>query len=271
MLTSSIIDIPSSLIELIDSTDSLQTSPPSLYVDLEGVNLSRHGSISILQLLNQPAGHAYLIDIYVLGKTAFTTLGKNGKTLKSILESPAIPKVFFDVRNDSNALFFHFGIRLQGVEDIQLMENASRPGTLSRKQFVSGLARCIEYDAPLAPSVKALWRENKEKGMQLFAPERGGSYEVFNARPLAAAVKEYCVQDLSFLPVLRTLYWGKLSLEWKAKVDAATRERVRVSQTLEYQPHTRDKTLGPWQQPVDYRGFAGAPSFFGGLDLFGSR
>jgi hypothetical protein len=36
---------------------------------------------------------------------AFSTAGTNGQTLKTILESETIPKVFFDVRNDSDALY----------------------------------------------------------------------------------------------------------------------------------------------------------------------
>ncbi|PGH34141.1 hypothetical protein GX50_03010 [[Emmonsia] crescens] len=270
MITSSVIDTSSSLIELIDSLVNLPTNPPSLYIDLEGIKLSREGSISILQLFNHPKEHVNLVDIHLLGETAFTTTGTDGKSLKSILECTATPKVFFDVRNDSNALFFHFGIRLQGVEDIQLMESASRHGPLSKKKFVSGLARCIEIDAPVSPAVKRLWKENKDKGLRLFAPERGGSYEVFNVRPMPQGIIEYCVQDITFLPLLRTLYWSKLSPEWKVKVDATTKERVRVSQTLTYQPHTRDKTLSPWQSLNNGR-TGMADNFLRRLDLFGGR
>lgn len=47
-------------------------------------------------------------------------------TPKDILENENIPKVFFDVRDDFDALFAHFGVALKVVEDIQLMESASR-------------------------------------------------------------------------------------------------------------------------------------------------
>lgn len=47
-------------------------------------------------------------------------------SLKSILESSMTPKVFFDVRTDSDALYGQFGIRLAGIIDLQLMEVASR-------------------------------------------------------------------------------------------------------------------------------------------------
>ncbi|EEH33503.1 hypothetical protein PAAG_04553 [Paracoccidioides lutzii Pb01] len=265
--TSSIIDNSSSLIKLIDTIDTLPTSPPSLYIDLEGISLSREGRISILQLFNHPKNHLYLVDIHVLGHEAFTTAAANGKSLRTILESPDVPKVFFDVRNDSNAFFFHFDIRLQGVEDIQLMENASRPGFLSRKRFVSGLARCVEHDAPISLSEKRLWKEHKERRVRLFNPDCGGSYETLNARPLPQAILDYGVCDLTFLPLLRTVYWSKLSPEWKALVDVATKERLRVSQTLTYQRQTRDKVLSPWQVPINENG---RNSVLGGIDLFGA-
>jgi exonuclease 3'-5' domain-containing protein 1 len=41
----------------------------------------------------------------LLGSLAFSTSGIDGQTLKSILESDAIPKAFFDARNASAALF----------------------------------------------------------------------------------------------------------------------------------------------------------------------
>ncbi|KAL2060851.1 hypothetical protein VTL71DRAFT_8903 [Oculimacula yallundae] len=47
-------------------------------------------------------------------------------TLKEILECPDITKIFFDVRNDADALFAHFGIHLRGTLDLQLLENYQR-------------------------------------------------------------------------------------------------------------------------------------------------
>ena len=79
---------------------------PTMYIDLEGVNLCREGSLSILTLLIDtgiPTRRVYLIDVHVLGAQAFNTTGiKQKKTLKDILQDEKIPKVFFDVRNDSD-------------------------------------------------------------------------------------------------------------------------------------------------------------------------
>jgi len=132
---------------LVEALAKLPTSPPSLYLDLEGVALSRHGSVSILQLHVSPKDRTFLIDIHSLGETAFSTTGTSGQTLKGILESDTIPKVFFDVRNDSDALFSHYGIKLVCVHDLQLMELATR--SFSRR-CVNGLTKCIERDINLS-------------------------------------------------------------------------------------------------------------------------
>jgi len=44
--------------------------------------------------------------------------GKDEKTLKDIFDSATTPKIFFDVCNDWGALFAHFSIALQSIQDI---------------------------------------------------------------------------------------------------------------------------------------------------------
>jgi len=237
-----LVDTCTAMADLIDAMANLPTSPPSLYMDLEGVYLSRHGSISILQVHVSPDNRTYLIDIHTLGDKAFSTTGASGQTLKGILESDSIPKVFFDVRNDSDALFSHFRISLAGVHDIQLMELATR--TYS-KRCINGLTKCIEKDISLTVSERGAWKETKEKGLDLFAPERGGSYEVFNARPLSEDVMLYCIQDVHFMPKLWRHYNSKMTVRWAAKVQQATRERVALSQTATFNGKGKHMALGP--------------------------
>jgi exonuclease 3'-5' domain-containing protein 1 len=195
----------------------------------------------------QPQNCVYLIDVHKLQAAAFITAAADGTTLKSVLESPEIVKVFFDLRNDSDALHHHFGVRLSGVEDIQLMENATRP--LFRRRFLNGLDRCITNDAPISLVEKQNWKAAKEKGLELFHPSRGGSYDVFNARPINEDIERYCVIDVQFLPLLRNLYWGRLNDAWKMKVMDETKKRVQDSQSPAYQPQSEDKKFGPWERP----------------------
>jgi exonuclease 3'-5' domain-containing protein 1 len=148
---------------------------------LEGIGLGCHGFISILSLYIAPTKKTYLIDIHSLGEAAFSTTTNSGTSLKTVLESSTIPKVVFDICNDSDALFSLFQISVDGIKDLQLMELAFRTGS---RKFVSGLAKCIEKESPISTAAKTEWRLTKERGRRLFAPEKGGCYDIFNERPL---------------------------------------------------------------------------------------
>ncbi|KAH8820560.1 ribonuclease H-like domain-containing protein [Xylogone sp. PMI_703] len=236
-----------SLTNLLNIILALPITPkPALYLDLEGINLSRQGSVSIISLYIHPMKSAYLIDVHTLGGSAFTTPSSTNptETLKTILESRVIKKVFYDVRNDSDALFAHYKISLNGIVDIQLMELGARIGW---KRFVMGLAKCITKYVPLTQDEKLECEKVKENGKNLFSPEKGGSYEVFNARPLKDDVLNYCVQDIVFLPILWETFTVRLKgTRWMNLVETETLKRVQVSQTRGYQPHGPDKALGPW-------------------------
>ena len=243
-----VVDSEPAVRALIDDLEHLPTQPPSLYLDIEGVKLSRHGSMSIIQLFVLPKDHVFLVDIFVLKGAAFCTCNASGTNLRSILESALVPKVFFDVRNDSDALFSHFHISLAGVHDVQLMEVATR-SSRSRER-VAGLATCVKRDAQLTAEASALWKATKQKGLLHFAPEHGGSYEVFRCRPMLQDIVDYCAQDVVYLPVLWRVYTQKISAEWMRKVQHETCERILASQKASYEPHGKDKTLSPWANPA---------------------
>lgn len=221
---------------------------PTMYIDLEGVDLCREGSLSIFTLMIDtgiPTRRVCLFDVHLLGAQAFNTAGVKQKTLKDILQDDKIPKVFFDVRNDSDALFAHFGVALEGVEDVQLMESATRETTGSRK-FLSGLAKCVEKNV-LHGTDLASWKVAKEKGERLFKAEHGGSYEVFNQRPIPEDIISYCVGDVIYLPELRDRFW-KGADRWRDLVNEETKKRVTASQKSEYQPHGPDRAVAPWTE-----------------------
>ena len=226
-----VIDTGAALQNFLQSVPEGNGKCPDLFIDLEGTNLSRHGTVSLLTVLVEPHKTIHIVDITKLGKDAFNTADQNDRTLKSMLESENIVKVFFDIRNDSDALFSLYGVRVAGVEDLQLMELASRA---SSKRLVHGLAKCIEQDAKIGFDEQRRWREVKEKGRRLFAPECGGSYAVFDARPLPAEIKQYCAQDVSLMPNLREAYLEKLCDVWWLKIKEETAARITLSQTPSY-------------------------------------
>ena len=242
-MTVMIVDSLAAVVLMLDTLNDLPSQPPSLYCDLEGVQLSRHGSISIIQIFVSPHHNIYLIDIYILGDAAFNARSSNGTSLKSILESAAIPKVFFDVRNDSDALYAHSNISVRGIQDLQLMEVAVRN---SNKKHVSGLAHCIKQYAKLSKLDMKVWKETKDAGKAIFDPENGGTYEVFNIRPMIPGIVEYCAQDVIYMPILWSVFVAKMTPKWAEKVRVATLERVRESQSDLYEPHGEHKARSPW-------------------------
>ena len=134
-----------------------------------------------MTVLAEPREKVYLIDVTTLGREAFDAVGSDGRNLRNILESNEIIKVFFDIRNDSDALYSLYGIHVRGIWDLQLMELATRNFA---KRCVNGLAKCIERDSRIGYGEKAELRTVKEKVRNLFDPFRGGSYAIFDQRLL---------------------------------------------------------------------------------------
>ncbi|KAJ7931301.1 ribonuclease H-like domain-containing protein [Mycena leptocephala] len=228
-------------VPLLHSCLAALENTPSLAVDLEGVALCRSGTLCLMQLKALGSDTIWLIDIVVLRATAFEEIGASGQSLKSILESRSVKKLFFDVRNDSDALFNLYGVTLANVYDLQLLEVAARSSKAGKPpRFVKGLVPSLEtYVAPLkSVAVVRDWTRVKEVGLRLFAPERGGRYEVFEDRPLAPALAEYCAQDVTLLHELERR-------NWEQRVCAESVARVALSRRANYIPRGPDKALAP--------------------------
>lgn len=56
---------------LLDVLVGLPVDPPSLYFDLEGINLGRLSSISLVLLHVVPRSTTYIIDVHTQGADAF--------------------------------------------------------------------------------------------------------------------------------------------------------------------------------------------------------
>jgi len=102
----------------------------------------------------------------------------------------------FDCRADADALFHQYRVRLDGVYDLQVAVVKTK---MNLCQKLPGLAVCINKccgdSSPEAESFKL----GKDKGADQFAPERGGSYEVWRQRPLSTELLNYCAHDVSML------------------------------------------------------------------------
>ena len=195
----------------------------------------------LTQVFVAPRKMVYLIDIHTLDERAFSTLSSTGKTLRAILGCPCVLKVFFDVRNDSDALHAQYGIKLAGIRDLEVMEFAGRElYTL----YLGGLAACIQLDAGMTPAENQHWTSVKSKGKRLFAPECGGRQEAFNVRPLCRELLDYCVPDVDIMSRLYDA--SKLTLEKSIKAIKNWKKKVADSQAKGYNGKGRHITRGPW-------------------------
>lgn len=177
-------------------------------VDLEGVDLGRHpGSVCVIQACGKSRPTVYLFDITTLGERAFEEGG-----LKEFFEAPEVRKVFFDVRSDTDALRHNHGVRVAGAYDLQVLYHMKfcHP----QEMYLKGLKVVLDaYGRTEIPSeekdrLKAL----KEVGKKLFTPERGGSYSVWEQRPLPEALERYCEADVQHLLWMKEL-WNRDELQ----------------------------------------------------------
>ncbi|KAK0302069.1 hypothetical protein LTR82_018008 [Friedmanniomyces endolithicus] len=144
--------------------------------------------------------------------------------------------------NDSDALFVLYEIRVAGIEDLQLMELASRNFT---KKNVNGLARCIERDSTIPLVETQRWQVVKDNGKHLFDAQQDGSYAVFDQRLLSKDIKEYCTQDVTFMPHLRDVYRMELCDAWWRKIEEGTDGRIQLSQSPTFRGKGQHMTQGP--------------------------
>ena len=191
-----------------------------LAVDCEGVSLSRKGELTVIVVATEEK--AYIFDVLKLGQAIFT------EGLGEILEDKSREKLTFDCRQDSDALWHQFNVKLTGVLDLQLLEilyrreNAETTSQSSTKykrrsqrtrevEKIYGFKRCIETYVQDEEMVKI-----KEEGMKVFKKDNDAR-EVWKKRPLSEQLLQYCVVDAM----------GMFKLFEKFK-DVESRENLRL-------------------------------------------
>ena len=98
---------------------------------------------------------------------------------------------------------------------------------------------------------KEVWGNAKERGLKLFAPEKGGRPDILNVRPLSEDIKAYCFQDVACLPTLYEVYSGRLNPKWTKRVRKETKQRLVESTSDDYMPHGSHKALAPAWNTTD--------------------
>lgn len=80
--------------KFMDEVANSPTTPPSLYMNTEGGKFAYDGKTGLFQIrvASPQLTRTVVLDIKVLGAKAFETAGRNGTTLRKILESPKITR-----------------------------------------------------------------------------------------------------------------------------------------------------------------------------------
>lgn len=277
VFTAKIISSPSELREFLSSI------PPhaTLYLDLDSAPSPTHDpptpdpltTVSLITILVHQLQQIVILDVLALGYTAFTTLSDAGETLQSLLEDPSYTKYFWDVRGAADALWAHYEVGLDGVVDIQLLENASRR-TGRDKEFLAGRDVAIRNDLNPVVGIANVKRDRRPKSawipIQLDSgvggKEGGGTAtgvesvdegkkeeeEVVPvlARPLAEDIVLGCTRGVLHLRGLRDVYMKRISIAWLGKVRQESAKRTEEVYAEGYQPRAdveEEEVKGPWK------------------------
>jgi hypothetical protein len=243
-----------------------QTSNNLLAVDCEGVSLSRKGELTILSIATREK--AYLFDVLKIGKAIFSG------GLPEILEDSTQEKLMFDCRQDSDALWHQFNVKLAGVLDLQLLEimyrrenptsESVKPSPKTkfgrykrRSQFtdqvenIYGYRRCLELYIEDDKLIEA-----KDSGGKLFKINN----KAWKVRPLSETLIQYCVADTM----------GMFKLYDKMKdilnsVDCKTRLKIASEKYVEFYRQKDERSYDDYETnaflPLDIIPEKGSASF----------
>ena len=220
---------------LVDSEGSLKAmledleGESTLAVDCEGVNLSRSGQLTLLQIAKR-GGAAYAVDVLALGAAAFgedpnpTPEGPKatGGSLRELLEDGGVTKLFFDPRCDADALLHAHGIRLRNVLCLQAAELAHRRQRGLNARLLAPMSRAVEEHCGLDAAQLRTFQLIKAAGKRLIR----GPGEVWAKRPMPRELLHYAAFDVSYLFDMHDAIVPNLEPEWRDKVDAESDRRA---------------------------------------------
>mmetsp|Transcript_81431 Transcript_81431/g.226823 ORF Transcript_81431/g.226823 Transcript_81431/m.226823 type:complete len:500 (-) Transcript_81431:127-1626(-) len=222
-------------LEFVCSQESVNGNEVALAVDFEGVKLCRNGALCLVQLTcSDDPTLVYVLDVHVLGHRAFSIETPRGTSMKGLLETEHIRKVWFDPRNDIDALWHQFGVMPRGIFDLQLAEVADRRNRGFNVHYVQGLYKCLSQCATLESEKKAFAERINTLGKSLFEPQNGGNYEVFQQRPLHPVILVYAAHDSRYMLALYQQYVVSIGPAWVARVLQAGAQRGRWCLSQDY-------------------------------------
>jgi exonuclease 3'-5' domain-containing protein 1 len=208
-------------------------------------SLSRDGTMTILAL--KTSDQSYLFDVMKLGQSVFE------KGLKDILEDEDIVKLMFDSREDSDALWHLFNVKVNNVLDLQLMqilyerdhpdEKPERTKQIERNiemyamtslpdrlastlTRIRGLVSCIEWYLLCLPQL--LMKKNAKTNIVK------ADTKIWSKRPLGVGMRSYAAVEVqAMFPLYEKL---------KSGLDEAAIKKV-VEGSVRYAAHHREKEV----------------------------
>ncbi|USW48083.1 Putative 3'-5' exonuclease domain, ribonuclease H-like superfamily [Septoria linicola] len=258
-------EVPTPFVEIIDEVDGVSGmvdacveevlakadvhDGPDLYMDCEGQNLGREGTLTHINIYLPRRNKAFILDIDQLGGTAFDIKGTTHETtLTKVLQDWSIKKAIFDCRSDSDVLFAHHKIALDGVIDLQLLEIATSR-TRKNAQKLNSLSSCIGR-LNMQKSARDHVLEIKERGKE--AMKQGNP---FHERPLSKLMIEYSIGDLLLMPALYQYFTSRpgWNEEWAAREQHATTERLEVSRAPDFREREKAGLISMKDAPEEWK------------------
>ena len=204
-----------------------------LAVDCEGVSLSRKGELTVIVVATEEK--AYIFDVVKLGRAVFT------EGLGEILEDKSREKLTFDCREDSDALWHQFNVKLTGVLDLQLLEilyrRKRKAGTFGSRwdttalENVNGFRRCIQDYLRDADLIR-----KKDKGVLAIKCDQ----EVWKKRPLSDDLLQYAAVDaVSMFPLYKKLESGAMTEDEQARLRVASERYLDFHRNKSVRTHDK--------------------------------
>eukprot|EP00929_Paragymnodinium_shiwhaense_P003054 TRINITY_DN103457_c0_g1_i1.p1 TRINITY_DN103457_c0_g1~~TRINITY_DN103457_c0_g1_i1.p1 ORF type:complete len:388 (+),score=34.15 TRINITY_DN103457_c0_g1_i1:56-1219(+) len=176
-------------------------------VGVEGAHLCRDGGISLILIcpktqMDQQA--TYLFDITTLKDAAFEY------GLQDLLESKSVRKVIFDGRSANDALYHKWGFKMLNVYSLQVLHAFKFIDQAGKNDYIVSFRKCLELTGVVRD--RAAQEAIINRGKNLYAPERGGSYEMWDVRPLHPDLVQYCAASVKHLLPVHN-YWRDQALD----------------------------------------------------------
>jgi exonuclease 3'-5' domain-containing protein 1 len=197
-------------VTLVKDACTRLASEEIIAVDCEGLNLGRNGTLDIISVFSTSCHELFLFDIKSVGKQSFEC------GLKLLLENPSITKLMFDCRQDADALYHIFGVNIEGLIDVQLMDVLHtlklkpkiRLPARSSSNYWSEVDKTVSRVRGLGACIHAILGDESvqaEKG-NVKEMMQNKAKNIWCLRPLPKVLVDYCLEDVKHLYDLYYLY-----------------------------------------------------------------